>query len=409
MFLSDPGVKGNIWVSKTAFPAPPEDDIRKLVLSAIKTLGEGGEEYDTPSLEPVTGEWVGYRAGVSAGTPEPSISEQEKYTSLLKEVESDVTVLYFHGGSYYLMDPVSTRPIAGKYATLTRGRVFSVRYRLAPQNPFPAALLDALVAYLSLLYPPTGSLHKPVPASSIVVCGDSAGGNLASVLLQTLLHFHRTAPSGETPSVLFHGTLVPLPMPAGFALCSPSLDISRSMQTSKAHAQYDFLPPPTFSPAQSPPCKIWPTNPPRPDLFCEGSALRHPLVSPLAAARWDGSPPILVVCGEELLTDECKVVAQRAASQGVKVVWEQYEAMPHCFALVLEGNAGGAASLASWARFVKMAVENPNDISTSAEFVRAKSLERQPVDIHKLTNISDSEVVEFMEAAQKEIIRRSIY
>ena len=71
----------------------------------------------------------------------------------MKECKSPVTVLYFHGGAYYLLDPSTHRPTTKKLAKLTGGRCYSVRYRLAPQNPFPAALLDALVSYLTLLYP----------------------------------------------------------------------------------------------------------------------------------------------------------------------------------------------------------------------------------------------------------------
>jgi acetyl esterase/lipase len=406
MFLRDPGVKGNIWVSKTTFPAPPDDAVRKLLLSAIKALEEGGEQYATPSIEPVGGEWVGHRPGVTPSTPEPLISEPEKYESLVKDTEADITLLYFHGGSYYLYDPVSTRPNAAKFVALTRGRVFSVRYRLAPQNPFPAALLDAFVAYLSLLYPPPGALHKPVPASSIVICGDSAGGNLSLALVQTLLQIQRSVADGGLPTVLFHGETVVVPLPAGVSLNSPSLDITRSMHWSEAHAQYDYLPPPSVSPAQAPACEAWPTDPPRPDLFCEGSALCHPLVSPLAAARWDGSPPLFIVCGEEVLTDECKVVAQRAARQGVRVVWEQYEAMPHCFALVLEGNPGSGMSWSSWAKFIKTVAEKPEEISTTAEFIAAKSLERRPVDIYGLTGISDGDVLKLMRSARAYIIER---
>ena len=47
-----------------------------------------------------------------------------------------------------------------------------MRYRLAPQHPFPSALLDALVSYFTLLYPPPGSIHEAVPASDIVFGGD---------------------------------------------------------------------------------------------------------------------------------------------------------------------------------------------------------------------------------------------
>ena len=71
------------------------------------------------------------------------------------------------------------RKTTGKLAELTGGRVLAIRYRLAPQNPFPAAILDTLIAYLNLLYPPPGSSHFAVPADSIVLAGDSSGGVLA--------------------------------------------------------------------------------------------------------------------------------------------------------------------------------------------------------------------------------------
>ena len=50
-----------------------------------------------------------------------------------------------------MSSPQSYRRIVAKLAALTCGRVLTVGYRLAPQNSFPAALLDILIAYLSLL------------------------------------------------------------------------------------------------------------------------------------------------------------------------------------------------------------------------------------------------------------------
>ncbi|GJN73917.1 hypothetical protein PLICBS_008000 [Purpureocillium lilacinum] len=413
MFLKDPGVKGKMWVSKVAFPPPPEDDLRQQLREAIAAVGEGGEEYATPQLEPVGAEWVGHRDGVSDKEPEPvTMSEEDKYDNLVREARKDMTILYFHGGSNYLMDPVSTRPVAAKYAALTRGRVLSVRYRVAPQGPFPAALLDALVAYLSLLHPPPGSFHDAIPPTSIVVCGDSAGGNLATSFLQTLLQFHRAASAGNrNATVLFHGVEVAVPLPAGVALNSPSMDLTRSMHwdPDEASRTYDYLPPPTFSPAQSPPCKVWPTDPPRVDLFCEGSALAHPLVSPLAAPSWAGSPPVFLVCGEEVLARECKVFAQKAARQGVPVAWEQYEAMPHCFALFLDWTPAAAKSFAGWAKFVNGVVAKPDEVETTGEYISAKMLESRPVDVCELTHASDEEVLHSMHLARDNIEKRFSY
>ncbi|KAJ3494150.1 hypothetical protein NLG97_g4265 [Lecanicillium saksenae] len=238
LFMHDVPIRGKMWVSKATLPAPPPEDgdVCEHLFHAIAALGSGREQYTKPPLQEVSGEWVGVRHGVSDKEPEPvSMSEREKFDSLTKAAETDVTVLYIHGGANYLMDPVSTRPVALAYATYAKCRVFSVRYRLAPQGPFPASLLDAFVAYLSLLRPPPGSWHEAVPASSLFLSGDSAGGNISMALVQLLLQLHRAA-AGKTPMVRFHGEDVAVPLPAGVGLNSPSLDLTRSMQWSEEFA-----------------------------------------------------------------------------------------------------------------------------------------------------------------------------
>lgn len=408
LFMRDTGARGRIWVSRTSLPAPPEDDVRQQVLGAVAALGSGRERYAAPPLQDVGGEWVGVRRGVSSWAAEPTgLSERAKFDSLTREAETDVTVLYIHGGANYLMDPVSARPVALAYATYARCRVFSVRYRLAPQGPFPSALLDAFVAYLSLLHPPPGSWHDAVPASSLVVTGDSAGGNIGMSLLQLLLQLQRAAPDGTLPTVRFHGRDVGVPLPAGVGLNSPSLDLTRSMQWSEAFLRYDYLPTPELSPATSPPCAAWPADPPRVHLYCEGSALAHPLVSPMAAASWAGAPPVFFVCGEELLTDEAKTVARRMARQGVPVVWEQWEAMPHCFAMVLTWTEASRVSYKGWADFVRDAIRG--QVETKGCYVSVKTLKRKEVDVNTLTTISDEDVLEGMAEGRRRIEDKFAY
>ncbi|KFY20811.1 hypothetical protein V491_03405, partial [Pseudogymnoascus sp. VKM F-3775] len=135
--------------------------------------------------------------------------------------------------------------------------------------------------------------------------------------------------------------------------------------------------------------------------------LCHPLVSPLSAESWAGAPPIFVVSGEEMLADEGKAFVQRAARQEVTVVWEQYEAMPHCFPLLLEGNPAGAVSFDTWAEFVKKAVQNPREIVTRADFITAKTLVREPLDIGKLIEMSDEVILGRMKKSRQEIIDRA--
>jgi acetyl esterase/lipase len=173
--LTDPGIKGRIWISKVASQVPPETSIQDALMEVIRALSNDEARaagFRIPDIVPVEAEWTGYRAGVPNDAPLPNVSEEQKYKEMMKECKNKKTVLYFHGGAYYLCDPATHRPLVKKLAKLTGGRVYSVRYRLAPQNPFPAALLDALVSYFTLLYPPPRSVHEPVSPSDIVFGGD---------------------------------------------------------------------------------------------------------------------------------------------------------------------------------------------------------------------------------------------
>lgn len=97
--MRDPGIKGPMWVSKVTLPQP-EFDVRDAVVRAIKDLGTGNETFDLPGVIAVEAEWTGYRSGVDKKATLPDISEEEKYQELRKDVKSDITILYLHGGGY---------------------------------------------------------------------------------------------------------------------------------------------------------------------------------------------------------------------------------------------------------------------------------------------------------------------
>jgi acetyl esterase/lipase len=407
----DPGVKGKIWVSKVKLNVPEEDDIRQMMFKAIDDMSVGGEQWTKPDQRPLEAEWDGYRADVKDDEPEPAgMSEKDKYESLMKETKSKVTLLYFHGGAMYLLDPATSRPLTGRLAKETGGRVFSVRYRLSPQGPFPSALLDCFTAYLSLLSPPPGSFHAPIPASEIVFGGDSAGGTCCTALLQLLLQIHRSTPAGQTPTVRFHGKDVEIPLPAGVALASPWLDITRSLPSIEGGVTYDYLPPPSQTDAREFPKDegVWPANPPRADFYCEASALMHPLVSPLIAKDWSKSPPLFFSVGDEMLRDEDAVMAQSAVAQGVTVVWRDFEAMPHCFAMLLESNPSSAVHFSEYAQFCKEVVEGGSaKMKSSAVAIKAKTCERSDMDVRSgLTQIRFEEVEGYMQKGKERIERK---
>lgn len=379
------------------------DEVVKRLSGAIEGMNEAGEMvYQVPKLEDVTAEWTGYRAGVDPNCPRPDLSEAKHYERLIEEVSSDMTILYFHGGAFYLCDPSTHRLFTTKLAKLTRGRCLSVRYRLSPQHAFPSALLDCFIAYLSLLSPPPESFHTAVDPSKIVICGDSAGGNLALSLLQLLLHLNRTSPSGGDATIRFHGRDVPLSLPAGVGTNSAWTDLTRCLPSSTANMAYDYVLPPLRHDeiARFPSCALWPTNPSRGDLYCDISMLCHPLASPVIAPDWRGSCPLWFCYGQEALLDEGKMLAARAARQAVPVVWEQWEALPHVFAQVLLDSSPGRKCFENWAAFCTTVVaaaerghglEKPGVETRGTKFA-IKTMTPSAVDVRTLAVMSDGEL-----------------
>ncbi|PYH92745.1 hypothetical protein BO71DRAFT_382953 [Aspergillus ellipticus CBS 707.79] len=398
--IRDPGVKGPMWVSKVTLPRP-EDDIQDAVIKAIEDLKVGDVTYHIPGVAPVEAEWTGYRSGVDKNTPQPDISEEEKYEELRKESKEDMVILYFHGGIYFLMDPCTHRPAVAQLSKRTGARILSVRYRLAPQNPFPAALVDALVAYFSLISPPPGSLHEPVPPNKIVFAGDSAGGNLCLVLLQALLTLRHVY-----PTIRFHGRDIPVELPAGVALSSPWCDMTRSMPSVHHNSIYDYIAPPTQDPASIyrplvvPEDDIWPVKPPRIDLYANANALLHPLVSPIAGCKeiWKDAPPVYIAMGEESLSDEGLVVARKMHEAGVPVVVEQFEGMPHCFGLIMIGTPSGRRFYDGTAEFCRDAVAGKIPAGTSLSgdvtYIKYKLQGTHYIPLKNAVPLTDEEVDE---------------
>lgn len=403
--LQGPVIKGRMWISKVTLPAPEEDDIRTTLVKAIDDLVERGETYTVPDLAPVEAEWTGDRANVDSERPRLDLSEAQHYEKLMAEVSSDVTILYFHGGAFFLCDPSTHRTAVAKLARLCRGRCLSVRYRLAPKYAFPSALLDAFLAYISLLYPPPNSFHTAVPASQIVFAGDSAGGSLALSLIQLILQIQRSS----SPTIRFHNQNISVPFPAGAATHSCWMDLTRCMPSYSTNAPYDFLPPPRRRGAvhNFPACDIWPTDPLRGDIYCDTSMLCHPLVSSLAARNWQGSCPLWFGYGQEMTLDEGRAVATRAARQGVSVVWEEWEAMPHCFVTMLQHLPAGQKCIAQWAAFCEQVVGKGGTggidtarVQTKGTWYAAKTGKEEPVDVKSFEGLSDDEIMQRMNAAR---------
>ena len=124
----------------------------------------------------------------------------------------DGVTLYLHGGGYVIGSPATHRELARRLSLAAGGEVLTLDYRLAPENPFPAPVEDAVAAYRWLL-------ERGREPSKVSIAGDSAGGGL-------------------TVATLVSARDRGLPMPACGVCLSPWVDmegIGDSM-TSRAHA-----------------------------------------------------------------------------------------------------------------------------------------------------------------------------
>lgn len=346
-FKFDPGVRGRMWVSKYTIPSPhpfdtPPSDrqdtkhealgVDEAVAFAIKTLANDNPEasglippFDSKGLET---EWHSYRPHARRWTRLPKLSQQQLYQRAVEDLhagEDSPVLLHAHGGAFCLMDPANHRSSTALLAQHTDSRVISVRYRLSPQNIFPAALMDMFLAYLALIAPPPGAFHKAVPAEKIVLVGDSSGGNLVTALqtlLTTLVQHEKSeiANPWSTPSMPLEAILIPSRPTACLSLASPWLDITRAMPSCTHNARYDLIAPapvlheslvstsPLF-PADS----IWPSNPPRAETYCEAHMCAHPLVTPLLTPLepLKDFPNVYANVGWEGMSDETEILLRR--------------------------------------------------------------------------------------------------
>ncbi|KAF3483795.1 lipase/esterase [Arthroderma uncinatum] len=395
--LTDSTIKGYMWISNVTMPKPAEDDVLEALVKAIGYRNEGTETFDVPDVQAVEAEWTGYRKGAKEDTPIPDISEEAKFSRLMEDVDEDMTIFYVHGGAYHMMDPATHRSTTAALAQLSRSRCLSLRYRLCPQHPFPAGLLDALVAYLSLLSPAEGSLHEPVPANKIVFAGDSAGGGLCLGLTQALLTLREIIPS---KTIRFHGKDVPIELPAGVAMTSPWCDLTRSLPSSFENAKYDYVPPPPqkpgtlYTPLPFPADHLWPTSPPRVDLYANANMLAHPFTSPGAGPTgiWKGAPPMFIAVGEELLHDDGVYFARKIHRDGVKVVLERYEGLPHCFALLAPTLPQSQRCLRGWANFCGDVVHDRVKGYGEAQYLNHAATKAEIRSINDIGTLTDEEV-----------------
>lgn len=203
-------------------------------------------------------------------------------------------ILFFHGGGFALGSRASYAAPARMFAHGTGADVLSVEYRLAPEEPFPAAHEDALAAWQ---YAVEHAESWGLDPNRIVVAGESAGGNIAAVLCQQV--------RGQSVQPLLQ------------VLIQPITDI-----TVRRPSQDEFSGSPALSAKQI-------------DWFMghyvpAGTDQHDPLLCPLLADDLSGLPDAIVaVAGFDPLRDDALAYAAALLESGVRVDLIREEGLVH--------------------------------------------------------------------------------
>ena len=194
-----------------------------------------------------------------------------------KDERRQGVILYLHGGGYTCGNLDYAKGFAATLSDECGVRVFCAAYRLAPEERFPAALDDAVVAYQYLL-------SKGYPARQILLCGESAGGGLIYALCLKLKQLR-------------------LPLPCGLIGISPWTDLTGSGESYITNRDID--------PSMTPELLQFYAG-------CYTDDPKNPLCSPLFGDLTGLPPSLLFVGGDEVMLDDTRMLHQKLLDCGCK-------------------------------------------------------------------------------------------
>lgn len=202
---------------------------------------------------------------------------------------SDDLILYIHGGGFLTGSARSSRGYASFLARAGGVRVYTISYRLAPDNPWPAAPQDCMAVYRAL--------RTANPQAKIALVGGSAGGNLC---LTTMLRA-----KGEG-----------VQLPCAAALYSPVTEQTGALPSRRINGSRDCM----ISSQIDEQSKA---------VYFPGEEATNPDISPLYGDL-RGLPPMLItVDADEVLKDDAILLAAYAREAGVETEFRVSQGLFH--------------------------------------------------------------------------------
>lgn len=206
--------------------------------------------------------------------------------------QSGHALLWVHGGGFNSGSCNTHRDLATRLADVTGARVLTINYRLAPEDPFPAAIDDAVAAYRALL-------DQGVSTDQLLIGGDSSGAGLA---LSALLRLRDEG----------------VALPRAAVLISPWVDLALTGPTLESKIDVD----PMTSREGLQAAATW---------YLNGHDPADPAASPLYADL-HSLPPLLILAGDhEVLLSDATRFAEKARQDGVDVQLSIWDEMWHCW------------------------------------------------------------------------------
>ena len=291
-------------------------DATVTMLAATNLAGEASVEERRAAID-VLGAMLGTADGISiedvdaGGVPARWVRPDTP--------DSATAVLWLHGGGYNIGSVESHTPTASHLAVALGAPVLVAGYRLAPENPHPAAIDDATAVWTWLV----AQGHDP---SSLAVVGDSAGGGLALALAM------RLRDGGDVG-------------PAALALLCPWVDLAGRTAVSPTRAAADVV-------LSAELLTTWAAT------YAADTPLDDAMLSPLAGDL-TGLPPRLVhAAGRDILCDQALQLAADAAAAGASLEIEVAEDMIHAWHLFAGAFPEAGASLADVADWLTPHLRN---------------------------------------------------
>ncbi|MDX8530115.1 alpha/beta hydrolase [Mesorhizobium sp. VK25A] len=199
-------------------------------------------------------------------------------------------VVYYHGGGFVLGDLDSHDDICAEICAGTGFEVISADYRLAPEHLHPASFDDALAVF---------EWVAATSALPIVLCGESAGGNLAAAMAQATRHHPRHA--------------------VGQMLIYPGLGGDETGRSYVEHAEAPLL---TVADIEFY----------RRIRSAPGQSADDPTFSPLKDRDFSGLPPTVIVTAEcDPLSSDGEIYRDRILAAGGQARWREEPRLVHSF------------------------------------------------------------------------------